>query len=263
MAVLDCAVWPVHAWPILGARIIEEEEHTVSFGKRALSALGKLGIIVAIAVAFLFGLAGTIYLSLRTSEVKVPDIVGKDFLAAETALSDAGLNVRKRATRPTADKPNIVLAQLPNAGEVVKVGQTIAVDVSRAPKEGEAVLSGLPESKPEEDKQDDNKNADNTAPAKNQNENQSNSNNQNQNKKPKNTNKNANNSNNANNTNANRNANNRNATNSNNTNNRNANANRNTNATGNRNANSPNTNRRAPVPTTTPSNPGGNTRTPQ
>jgi beta-lactam-binding protein with PASTA domain len=254
--VLDCAVWSLTRGPFQGRVLIEEEEHTVSFGKRALSALGKLGIIVAIAVAFLFGLAGTIYLSLRTSEVKVPDIVGKDFLAAETALSDAGLNVRKRATRPTADKPNVVLAQLPNAGEVVKVGQTVAVDVSRAPKEGEAVLSGQPEAKPEEDKQNDNKNANDATTAKNQNGNQNNSNNQNQNKKPKNTNKNTNNSNNAN-----RNANNRNATNSNNTNNRNANANRNTN--GNRNANSPNTNRRAPSPTTTPSNPGGNTRTPQ
>lgn len=240
----------------------------MSVGKRALSALGKLGIIIAVAFAFLFGLAGTIYLSLRTSEVKVPDIVGKDFLAAETALSDAGLNVRKRATRPTADKPNVVLAQLPNAGEVVKVGQTVAVDVSRAPKEGEAVMSGLPETKPEEDQKNDNKNTNDATAQKNQNGNQSNSNNtNNQNKRPKNTNKNTNNSNNANNSNANngnanRNANNRNATNSNNTNNRNANAPRNTNANGNRNANNLNANRRAPIPATTPSNPGGNTRTP-
>jgi beta-lactam-binding protein with PASTA domain len=232
----------------------------VSVGKRALSALGKLGIIVAVAFAFLFGLAGTIYLSLRTSEVKVPDIVGKDFLAAETALSDAGLNVRKRATRPTADKPNVVLAQLPYAGEVVKVGQTVAVDVSRAPKEGEAVMSGLPETKPEEGQKNENKNTNDATAQKNQNGNQNNSNNQN--KRPKNTNKSANNSNNSNNGNANRNANNRNAPNSNNTNNRNQNAPRNTNATGNRNAGNLNTNRRAPVPTKPPINPGGNTRTP-
>lgn len=231
----------------------------MSFGKRALSALGKLGIIVAVAAAFLFGLGGTIYLSLRTSEVAVPDLVGKDFLAAETALTDAGLNVRKRATRPTADKPNIVLAQLPNAGEIVKVGQTIAVDVSRAPKEGEAVLSGVPETKPEESNRNENKPGNDNGAPKNQNGNQNNTNNQNQNKRPKNTNKNANNSNNSNN----RNANNRNATNANNTNNRNANANRNTNATSNRNANSLNTNRRAPVPATPPFNPGGNTRSPR
>ena len=241
----------------------------MSFGKRALSALGKLGIIIAIAVAFLFGLGATIYLSLRTAEVQVPNIVGQDFLAAETTLSDAGLNVRKRATRPTADKPNVILDQLPRAGEVVKIGQTVAVDVSRAPKEGEYVPSApTTEEKPEDGQKNDNQNANDSTAAKNQNQNANNSNNsnQNQNKRPKNTNKNANNSNNANNANNrnanNRNANNRNATNGNNANNRNANANR-TNANGgNRNATNLNTNRRAPVPTTTPAGPGGNTRTP-
>jgi beta-lactam-binding protein with PASTA domain len=231
----------------------------VSFGKRALSALGKLGIIVAIAVAFLFGLGATIYLSLRTSEVKVPNIVGQDFLAAETTLSDAGLNVRKRATRPTADKPNVILDQLPRPGEVVKIGQTVAVDVSRAPKEGEYVPpTPTPEEKPAAEQKNDNQNANDSSAAKNQNGNQNNSN-QNQNKRPKNTNKNANNSNNANN----RNANNRNASNGN-ANNRNANANRSPNANGggNRNTTNLNTNRRAPAPTTTPAGPGGNARTP-
>ena len=232
----------------------------MSFGKRALSALGKLGIIVAIAVAFLFGLAGTIWLSFRTSEVQVPDIVGKDFLAAESVLTDAGLNLRKRASRPTADKPNVVLDQLPRPGVVVKIGQTVAVDISRTPKEGEYVPSGTTEAKPEAGQQNENQNANEAAPNKNQNANQNN-NNQNQNKRPKNTNKNANN---ANNVNANRNANNRNAANANNANNRNQNANRNTNAPG--NVNRPgtnlNANRRAPLPTTTPATPSGNTRTP-
>lgn len=239
----------------------------MSFGKRAFSALGKIGIIIAVSAAFLFGLAGTIYLSLRTHEVQVPNIVGQDFLAAETSLEDAGLNVRKRASRPTADKPNVVLDQLPRAGEIVKVGQTVAVDVSRTPKEGEYVPSSKNENKPEAGQKNENQNTGDTPAARNQNENQNN--NQNQNKRPKNTNKNANNSNNANNANANRNANNRNANNrntpgGNNANNRNLNSTRNTNANagGNRNATNLNANRRAPLPTTPPSKPGSNTRTP-
>lgn len=234
----------------------------MSFGKRALSVLGRLGIIIAIAVAFLFGLGATIYLSLRTSEVKVPDIIGKDFLAAETVLGDAGLNVRKRATRPTGDKPNVILDQLPHAGEIVKVGQTVAVDVSRAPKEGEAVQSSNNAEKPATAQSNEHQNTNESTAAKNQNGNQNNSNNQNKRAKNAN-NKNANNSNNANNGNANRSANNRNANNGNNTNNRNVNANRTTNANGgNRNATNLNANRRAPTPTTPPSAPGGNTRTP-
>ncbi len=99
----------------------------------------RIAIVVGIAVAFSAGLLGAIYLSLRSSETRVPDIVGKDRAAAENTISDAGLNFRVRATRPTSEaKPDTVLIQLPPAGQVVKVGQTVAVDISRPTKEGEA-----------------------------------------------------------------------------------------------------------------------------
>jgi hypothetical protein len=95
--------------------------------------------VIGIAVAFTAGLAGAIYLSLRSSETRVPDIVGKDRTSAENAISDAGLNFRVRATRSTSEaKPDTVLIQLPHAGEVVKVGQTVAVDISRASPDGQS-----------------------------------------------------------------------------------------------------------------------------
>jgi hypothetical protein len=104
-----------------------------------LSALRRLGIVIAIAVVFLFGLATTVYLSLRSPEVKVPDVVGKDRFEAEHILGGAGLNYRVRATRPSNQlKADTVLFQVPHAGEVVKAGQTVAMDISRAAKEGEA-----------------------------------------------------------------------------------------------------------------------------
>lgn len=94
--------------------------------------------MIGIAIAFSLGLIGAIYLSLRSSETRVPDIVGKDRNAAETTISDAGLNFRVRAERATSEaKPGTVLIQLPHAGEMVKVGQTVAVDISRPTKEGE------------------------------------------------------------------------------------------------------------------------------
>lgn len=94
--------------------------------------------MIGIAVAFSLGLLGAIYLSLRSSETRVPDIVGKDRLAAENTISDAGLNFRVRAERATSEaKPGTVLIQLPHAGEIVKVGQTVAVDISRPTKDGE------------------------------------------------------------------------------------------------------------------------------
>jgi beta-lactam-binding protein with PASTA domain len=107
--------------------------------RQILLIIKRIAIVIGIAIAFSLGLLGAIYLSLRSSETRVPDIVGKDRTAAETTIEDAGLNFRVRATRATAEtKPDIVLIQLPAAGVTVKVGQTVAVDISRASANGEA-----------------------------------------------------------------------------------------------------------------------------
>jgi PASTA domain-containing protein len=102
--------------------------------------------VIAIGVVFLFGVATTVYLSLRSPEVKVPDVVGKDRFEAERILGDADLKFRVRATRPSNEaKPDTVLFQLPRAGEVVKTGQTVAMDISRPTKEGESPESVTPD----------------------------------------------------------------------------------------------------------------------
>lgn len=117
----------------------------------AFSALRRLSIVIAIAIVFVFGLATTVYLSLRSPEVKVPDVVGKDRFEAENILSDAGLNFRVRAYRPSsAVKAETVVFQLPRPGEVVKAGQTVAMDLSRGVKEGESSEAVVPEKTPED-----------------------------------------------------------------------------------------------------------------
>ena len=214
-----------------------------------LSALGKLGTVALILVAFTFGLAATVYLSLRSPEVQVPDLSGKTYAQGESALESVGLSVRERARRyKSGTEPGVILDQSPRAGEVVKRGQTIAVVVSRAPKEGEAVESA--EAQEEEKPADGGE----RKPAEsNENENE-NGNRDRRRPRNVNANRNANNSNNTNsnasgNLNGNRNANNRN-TNNRNANNRNSNAganrNRNANSAPARNANQPraNANRR-------------------
>ena len=107
--------------------------------RQILLIIKRVVIVIGIAVAFSLGLLGAIYLSLRSSETRVPDVVGKDRAAAETTIEEAGLNFRVRATRATGEtKPDIVLIQLPAAGVTVKVGQTVAVDISRASANGES-----------------------------------------------------------------------------------------------------------------------------
>lgn len=105
---------------------------------KILSAFGKLGIVALIAVAFAFGLLATVYLSLRSPNIQVPDVVAKTYFDGEKVLDKAGLDIRERAKRYKPDvQPGVILDQSPRAGDVVKAGQTIAVVVSRAPKDGE------------------------------------------------------------------------------------------------------------------------------
>lgn len=108
----------------------------MGFLKTSASALGKLVIVAALAGAFLSGLVGVVYLSLRGQEVKVPEVVGKDFFQSEKEIADLGLKLKRRATRYSQEKPNTVLEQLPKPGETVKTGQTILVVISEANPEG-------------------------------------------------------------------------------------------------------------------------------
>jgi len=144
----------------------------VSFIKQALTALKRIFIVVGIAVAFTLGLLGAIYLSLRSSETKVPNIIGKDRTSAENTISSAGLNFRVRATRPTSEaKPDTVLIQLPHAGEIVKVGQTVAVDISRPTKEGESSTSTNSNANANTEKKAENTNSANSNSNSNSNDN--------------------------------------------------------------------------------------------
>lgn len=107
----------------------------VSLAQSGLSIFGKLSIIIVLLGAFLFGLGGTLFMALRSPEVKVPEVVGKDFLAAEKDVEGMGLKLRKRTDRFSQEKPNTILEQTPLAGEMVKAGQTISVVIARAEAE--------------------------------------------------------------------------------------------------------------------------------
>jgi beta-lactam-binding protein with PASTA domain len=142
----------------------------VGVANLVFSVFRRLGLVVLIAIAFFFGLATTVYLSLRSPEVTVPEVVGKDRFEAERILGSADLNFRVRATRPSNQvQANTVLFQVPRAGEVVKTGQTVAMDISRAAKEGEASEAVVNDKKASEEKAVENTNK--SEPASNDNEN--------------------------------------------------------------------------------------------
>jgi len=118
-----------------------------------ISAIGKLAALGILLGAFGVGLAAVVYMSLSGAEIKVPEIVGKDFVESEKELAALGLKIRRRADRASTEKMNTVLEQLPKPGETVKTGQWISVVVSR---EG-AVPSETPKSLQKDIEEDDTK----------------------------------------------------------------------------------------------------------
>lgn len=99
--------------------------------------MGKLLTVAVLAVSFLFGMAGVLYLALQGREVKVPEIVGKNFGQSQDELESLGLRIKRRADRYSEEAPDTVLEQLPKPGETVKTGQLIFVVVSKSNPEGE------------------------------------------------------------------------------------------------------------------------------
>jgi hypothetical protein len=109
----------------------------LSFVKKGATAIGKLVIVAVLGISFIAGLVGVVYTSLQGSEVKVPEIVGKNFVESELELEALGLRIKKRADRYSEEAPNTILEQLPRPGDTVKTGQLILVVTSKPNAEGE------------------------------------------------------------------------------------------------------------------------------
>lgn len=123
----------------------------MSFIKKGTSALGKLLVVVSLAITFAVGLVGVVYMSLQGEEIKVPEIVGKDLSASEKELAELGLKIKRRADRYSNEKPNTILEQLPKAGNTVKTGQMILVVTSKTNPEGEEAPATIKKSVDEDD----------------------------------------------------------------------------------------------------------------
>ena len=97
----------------------------------AISGVLRLVGLGAIAAVFFLSMAGVVYMSLQGSEVKVPELVGKNVTETEKELASLGLKVKKRAERVSVEPIDSVIEQLPKPGETVKTGQVIYVVTSK------------------------------------------------------------------------------------------------------------------------------------
>lgn len=108
----------------------------MSLVKSGISAIGKFFIVLCLAATFILGMVGVVYMSLRGDEVKIPEIVGKDFGESEKELAALGLKVKRIANRYSEEKPNTILEQRPQAGATAKTGLMISVIVAQPNPEG-------------------------------------------------------------------------------------------------------------------------------
>lgn len=98
---------------------------------RAISGVLRLVALGVVVAVFFLSLAGVVYMSLQGTEVKVPELVGKNVTESEKELASLGLKVKKRAERVSAEPIDSVIEQLPKPGETVKTGQVIYVVTSK------------------------------------------------------------------------------------------------------------------------------------
>lgn len=115
------------------------------------SLLQKLATAIVLAAAFFISAGIVVYLSLRSSEVEVPKLIGKTESDAEQALSAVGLRfkIRNRATDEKI-QANLISEQVPSAGTTVKAGQLVSVTISTGieAKEEEAAVKPTATPKP-------------------------------------------------------------------------------------------------------------------
>lgn len=123
----------------------------MKFIKTSLSAIGRLITVMALAAAFLVGMVGVVYMSLRGEELKIPEVVGKDFEESEKELAALGLKIKKIASRYSEEKPNTILEQRPRSGETAKAGLMISVIVSQVNPEGTEAPVGVKKKKNDEE----------------------------------------------------------------------------------------------------------------
>ena len=132
-----------YAVNLKNARLLAWFSSQMSIGSKSISALGKLAVVALLLATFLGGMAAVVVVSLSGDVIKVPEIVGKDFVQSEKELEALGLKIRKRADRVSSEQMNTVLEQVPKAGETVKTGQWISVVVSKAGLPSEEAPSSL------------------------------------------------------------------------------------------------------------------------
>jgi len=83
---------------------------------------------------FLLPVVWMVWRYLAVDTIKVPDVVGKTVSAATDSLKQADLNLNNTSVASDKVAKGLIVDQDPKAGDTVKVGRTVTVEVSNGPE---------------------------------------------------------------------------------------------------------------------------------
>jgi hypothetical protein len=92
----------------------------------------RLGMVIALALAFFLSATITIYTLFRIGDTRVPDIIGKPEVEAQKLAEKAGLKV-KVTRRNDAAPADTVIETRPGPNASVKKDSTLSIVVSAGP----------------------------------------------------------------------------------------------------------------------------------
>lgn len=129
---------------------LDLDTHSSSINGINGSLLQKLFTAVVLAIAFFISAGMVVYLSLRSKEVKVPNVIGKSQADAEKLLVAEGLRLKEKATGvDKKTEASLIGGQTPSAGSTVKAGQVVTVTFGTdAEDKKEEVANAKPTPKP-------------------------------------------------------------------------------------------------------------------
>ena len=97
------------------------------------SFLLNLAIVIVLCAGLYFVFFASLGLLTRhSSEIKVPDVTGKDLKQALTMLEKIGFEVDIDSSYEPEQRPFMVLSQIPDPGSTVKEGRTLFLTVNKA-----------------------------------------------------------------------------------------------------------------------------------
>jgi len=99
-----------------------------------------IGLLIFIFIVFPAGALIGIWISVnqklaqRPPQVEVPNVVGQDYRKGEAILREKGLRMQVLAERSDQNQPvDIILFQIPGAGESIDLGYPVGVTIGRLP----------------------------------------------------------------------------------------------------------------------------------